>query len=68
MLDGCPVYRLEPYTLYGFIDTIGISIYREGRIWKFKRDRDGVPLYQKYGTQQDPFGYWPNGMRIEPYY
>ena len=68
--DGCPVYRLDPYTLYWFIDIIGAKLYRKDGVWVFQRDFDFGPFKAicKYGVspQNDPFGHWSSGARVEP--
>lgn len=69
--DGCPVYRLNPYTLYLFIDIIGVRILRIDGVWCMQRDCDDHPMYsiKKYGdkNQPDPFGYWSSGMHVKPH-
>lgn len=67
--DGCPVYRLDSYSLYRFISIIGVKIFRKNGVWVLQRDSDDSPMdICKYGAspQGDPFGYWSNGANVQP--
>ena len=66
--DGVPTYILEDYTLYRFIGICGTVIYREGGIWKLRRNdsTDAVTIKYGDGPQTDPFGYWSMGMHVVP--
>nr|QYA18382.1 hypothetical protein KOM_12_112 [Clandestinovirus] len=66
--DGKPVYRLNPYTLYYTIPIIGVTIRKVDGVWVLQRDCDDSPLMNlnKYGGQDDPFGFWSQGMKVEP--
>ena len=67
--DGCPIYRLDQYTLYWFIEIAAVVVYRDGGIWKLSRvDFDCGLDINKYGQtpQGDPFGYWSRGMQVIP--
>jgi hypothetical protein len=69
--DGCPVYHLEPYTLYWTIPIIGVRILRKNGIWRMKRDCDNYESeIGKYGMapQSDPFGYWTHGSQVLPHH
>ena len=65
--DGCPVYELQSYNLWGLIPIVGISIFREDGIWRLMRiDNYNLPNTRcifKYGgkPQNDPFGSWSMG-------
>ena len=66
--DGCPVYHLASYNLYGLIPIIGVKIYRSNGIWVLHRDGDDLPTeIKKYGAspQSDPFGQWSNGAKVK---
>ena len=68
--DGCPVYSLPSYTLYGFIEIIGVTIYRNNGIWVLQRVCDANPSLEikKYGAapQPDPFCFWAKNMTVKP--
>jgi len=70
MSDGCPVYQLNSYILYYFIDIIGVKLFRVDGIWVLQRMCDVVPAMdiKKYGLgpQPDPFGFWSMGAYVTP--
>lgn len=67
--EGFPIYHLKPYTLYFFIEILGVKLFRKNGIWVIQRDIDSYPtVFQKYGIepQSDPFGYWSEGCIVIP--
>jgi hypothetical protein len=68
MSDGCPVYKLDSYTLYFVIGIIGIRLLRINGIWRIQRDGDAVPTDLRQfgaGPQATPFmSDWTGGARV----
>lgn len=61
--NGKPVYRLDPYTLYWFIDIIGVSIKYSGGKWQFIRYCDDWPM----ATNPSLLGTWSkfHNMKVD---
>ena len=59
--DGCPVYEMKPYNLYGMIPIIGARIQREHGHWVFYRSCDDEWLFKKVLGDRIPEGAWENG-------
>ena len=38
--EGCPIYRMDSYNLFGIIPIIGVSLVRKGGLWVLQRDCD----------------------------
>jgi hypothetical protein len=71
MSDGCPIYRLDAYTLYWFIPIIGVEIKRVNGLWGFYRecDRGFATFTKNTGDKGHLFGKWgpyggPYGMEV----
>jgi phosphoglycolate phosphatase-like HAD superfamily hydrolase len=52
MADGCPIYRLDEYVLYGLIGIIGVSIYRSDGIWHLVR-ADGMDICHTFAEYNE---------------
>ena len=62
--EGCPVYRLDEYILYGSIVIIGATIKKHAGVWIMQRDCDpaGRAITSKSGRDQaQPIGKWSVG-------
>lgn len=59
IIEDAPVYTLDMYVLYGTIEIIGLTIYKNGGMWCARRNTDDYSLFEKEGDDQDtPFGKW----------
>ena len=67
MSGGQVAYRLEPYTLYGFLSIIGITLMQDGAgRWSIYRDCD-LPYsmgISRVGTSMSPIGEWTQGRVV----
>ncbi len=66
--DDVPVYRLQPYTLWGVFPIIGVRLMRIRGQWGLHRDCDLLstdPLVckQRHGDAT-PIGLWSDGARV----
>ena len=59
-------YRLEPYTLYGTIPIIGVTLYKAHGKWRLQRDCDYFYMeINKLDDNQDtPIGKWTYGGTV----
>jgi hypothetical protein len=65
--NGAPVYRLDPYVLYGAIPILGVDLRRgEAGGWAFYRHCDDgpQPLFPKADGIDHPVGEWYYSSRV----
>src|SRR5271157_238002 len=58
--EGCPIYRLDPYTLYWTIPIIGVRILKVNGRWIINRDCDyssDATVSKLYNDQASPIGF-----------
>jgi len=63
--DGCPVYHLDKYWLYGIIPIVGIRMMRIDGVWQVLRNdpfSPGTDIHQQNGEDNSsPVGKWITG-------